>query len=247
MGCWSEKIFGGDVSLKWKEQIYEICKTKEYNSKNKEKSIPSKKLESKISEIVKLIDSNMEEDERNIGYIVLGALIMSSGANLSDNIKKKISEAADGDGWSKENHLRKIVINNYKKIIKEYDYKAPVNLDTINNLKEIEDTEEDLITSEFKSLFGIMNARIKKLKKGIEEVSGVVEYDEGYADASQEEIDFLTDFKEMIERQEQLAVILDRIEKGMNIPTYSGEVGAKTSSNASGNGSMSGGKDVLVG
>lgn len=197
-----------------------------------------------MNDIINLIDSNLVEDERNIGYIVLGALIMGSGTPISDTLKKTISEAADGDSWSKENHLRKIVINNYKKFLKDYDSNTPVNLDSINNLKELENTEEDLITSEFKSLFGIMNARIKKLKRGIEEVSGVVEYDEGYADASQEEIDFLTDFKEMIERQEQLAVILDRIEKGMNIPTYSGEVSEKTSA---GNGSMSGGKDVHAG
>lgn len=245
MGCWSENIFGGDVSLEWKEKFYELCKTKEYDSKHKEKSISLKKLEPKIGEIVKLIDLNLDEDKKNIGYIVLGALIMSSGANISNELKKTISNAADEDCWSKENYLRKIVINNYKKFLKDYDSKSPIDLEKINNTKEIEDVEEEIITSEFKVLFGIINARIKKLKKGVEEISGVVEYDEGFSDASQEEIDFLTDFKEMIEKQEQLAIILDKIEKGISIPVY-GNTPNKPNDSSREN-SFGGGKDVNVG
>jgi len=247
MGCWKETIYGGDTPLECKERIYELCGVEEYGEDySTSQPIPSKILNKNLPEIKEMIDGADEDDDINIGYLVLGAIMMHSGAKFDEETMNRVMQAADEDDWSKESVLRKTVIKNYQKILKEYNPKNPIDIDSINTLEEVEDTEEDIIATEFKSLFTIMNARIKKLKKGVEEKSGVAEYDEGYGDASQEEIDFLIDFKEMMERQEQLAVVLERIENGMSVPSYSGGGEAKSSS-SHGNGDMSGGKDLVAG
>lgn len=241
MGCWNENIYGGDVSLDWRHKIYEICEVDEYDENDKITLMPADTLESKYDDITKEIDSTEDEDEKNIGYIVLGAIIMRSGADMS-HLREDISKSALNDEWSKDNQIRKIVMSNYSKTVQEYNPEEPVDVENINLSKETEDTFEDDLAGEFKQLFGLMNARIKKLRKGIEEKSGVKEYDEGFADASQEEIDFLIDYKELISKQEQFAELLKKIESGDNFfPTSSG--GSKVKSTSS----MGSGKDISPG
>lgn len=247
MGCWKETIYGGDTPLDFREKIYKICGVEEYGSSDSVQPIPSKILDKKLSKILDLINSS-EGDDINIGFLVLGAIIMHSGAKLEE-VKSSILTAADEDGWSKDSQIRKNVIKIYKTILNDYNPSNKIDIELVNFFDEVEDTEEEVIANEFKTLFTIMNARIKKLKRSIEEKSGIKEYDEGFADASQEEISFLTDFKEIIERQEQLAVVLERIENGMSTSGYSGS--SSTSGNAvasgSGSGSMGGGNDVVAG
>ncbi len=64
-------------------------------------------------------------------------------------------------------------------------------------------------------IFGLMKARIKKLENGKEEKSGAVDYDKGYEDASQEEIDFLTDFMELMSKMEMMGVLFEKIAQGL--------------------------------
>lgn len=246
MGCWKETIYGGDAPLDWKENIYEFCGVEEYGSLgDKPKPIPKKVLKSKMVEIQEMLDSDREEDDRNIGYLVLGALIMHSGVHINDVLQERIFEAISEDEWAKENPVRKIVMNNYKSLIKDYDPKKPINVENVNLLEESEDAEEDELAKEFEQLFGLMKSRIKKLKKGIDEKSGVKEYDEGFADASQEEIDFLVDFKELMSKQEQLGILMERIESGVSFG--GANTGSSGSLTGSGGGDMSGGKDVNPG
>lgn len=241
MGCWKETIYGGDTPLEYKEKIYDLCGVEEYGSDNKSKPIPAKIINKKLAEIKEMI--NADEDYANIGYLVLGAIIMHAGAKFDESTMNRVVRAADEDEWSKENQLRKIVIKNYQKTLKEYNHKNPIDIESLNTLEEVEDTEEDIISNEFKSLFTIINARINKLRNSIQEK----EYDEGYGDAYQEEIDFLTDFKEMIEKQEQLAIIFERIENEINTSSFS-IVEQKFSNNHSfGSGSMNGGNDIIIG
>jgi len=245
MGCWNEKIFGGDVPLDWKENMYTFCGAEEFGELGeKSKAIPKDKLSDKMVELQNMLDSNEEEEDRNIGYLVLGALIMRSGLHFGEVIQERILNAIEEDEWAKDNHLRKIVMRNYKKLVKEYDPENPINIDEVNLTDEPEDSEEEELGEEFKQIFGIMVARMKKLRRGIEEKSGVKEYDEGFADASQESIDFLEDFKELIAKQEQFGILLDRIENGAS---FSSGGSGSGNSPKSPSGSMDGGKDIVAG
>jgi hypothetical protein len=218
MGWWNESIYGGDAPLEWKENIYERCKIKEYDSNDKPKAIPLKTLTKKMPTIIDMINEVGVEDadDRNIGYQVLGAICMHSGYNFDESIglKEDVIKAIDGDEWATENGLRKNVCKNFKKIIKEYDYNTPINIELINIFEDSEDDDEDSIAKEFQEVFGILNARTKKLRTSIEEKSGNKEFDEGFETAAQEEIDFLTDFKELVSRQEMMGVLLERIKNG---------------------------------
>jgi thiol-disulfide isomerase/thioredoxin len=243
LGNWNEKIYGGDAPLDWKENMYTFCGAEEFGELGeKSKAIPKELLISNMEGLQDMLDSSEEVEDGNIGYIVLGALIMRSGLDFN-GIEERILKAIEEDEQAKENHVRKIVMINYKKLIKEYDSENPVNVDDINLLDESEDSEEEELGEEFKQIFGLMIARIKKLKRGIGEKSGIKEYDEGYADASQESIDFLEDFKELISKQEQFGILLDRIESGVSFS--SGESGGNTKKAPSG--SVDGGKDIVAG
>lgn len=212
--------------MEWKENIYELCKAKMYGRGDKPKSITVKLLEKNISKIRDMIDEVSKEDESdaNIGYQILGAIIMNAGFDMSFNfgLKDRIIEAIENDEWSKENPLRNNATKNYKKIVKDFDFKNPINIETIDIFKDVEDDDEESIASEFKEVFGILNARIKKIEAGIEEKSGNKEFDEGFETSAQEEIDFLTDFKELVARQEMMGVLLERISKGLISSSPSG-------------------------
>lgn len=233
MGCWNESIYGGDAALDWKENIYAFCKVEEYNSDMKQMPIPKDILSTRMVELQEMLDSIEEEEDRNISYLVLGALMMYSGVEIEEHTKSRIFKAADEDDWATDNQVRKIVMNNFKGIIKEYNTENPINIEEVNVVKETEDTFEDELAGEFKQLFGLMNARLKKLGRGIDEKSGVAEYDEGFADASNEEIDFLNDFKELMSKQEQFGALLEVIESGAN-PVMGMTNSSTTSSDGSG-------------
>lgn len=253
MGWWNESIYGGDAPLLWKEKIYEFCKIQEYGKNNKVKPIPKKNLLKNIEKLREMIDVSAENtNDKNIGYQVLGAVVIHSGFDFDENygLKDAVLESIDNDEWSKENALRNNVLKNFKKIIKEYDPNEPVDIETVNVFEENEDAEDESVAKEFKEMFGIMNARIKKIKSNIEEKSGIKEFDEGYETAASEEIDFLTDFKELMERQEQMGILLERISKGLtnsNPSTPSNETAAKTAAVGSASASVGVGKDIQPG
>ena len=216
MGWWKTTIFGGDTPLDFKEKFYKICGVQEYGIDHKSVEIPKKKIKKNFDKILSLIEKE-EDDDKNIAYQVFGAILIRSGYNIQENdgVMEKIIEASENDEYSKEDQVRRNVMLNFINTLKEYAPENPIDIEEYNMEKEPEN-QEDEIQKEFKQLFGIMNARIKKLKKGIEEKSGVKEYDEGYSDASGEEIDFLIDFKELMEKQEMLAIILDKINSGIS-------------------------------
>jgi hypothetical protein len=234
MGWWNESIYGGDAPLEWKENIYELCKTKEYGKGDKPKAITKKNLLKNMDAIRNMIDTVGFEDEEdmNIGYQILGAICMHSGYDLLDSpgLKEKIIEAIENDEWAKENGLRQNACKNFKKLVKDYDFNTPVNVETINIFEDLEEEDEESIAKEFQEVFSLINARIKKLRNGIEEKSGVKEFDEGYETAAEEEISFLTDFKELVARQEMMGVLLERIKNGSIGSGSVSNEGAKMSS-----------------
>jgi len=246
MGCWNENIYGGDNALDSRASIYQICNAEEYNSKNEIEPIKAKLLKSKIVEIRDYLDSQDEED-KNIGYIVLAAIIMHSGVEFEETILNRVMWATENDDWSKESQLRNLVMKNYRKLIKEYNPEEPINVEAINLLEETEPTTLDLLSDEFQQIYGIIAARTAKLMRNMDEKSGVKEYDDGVADANQEEIDFLAEFKELLERHEQFGNLLEKIENGMK-NGFSGIVsGGMTGAKISSGSSSSGAKDVMPG
>jgi hypothetical protein len=262
MGWWNAGVYGGDETLQWQEKIYGMVGVEIYGSDHAVQAIPNNILSEKIGEIVESIESgSANEDNKNIGYQILGAIIMHSGFDIDseDNLRQRIIKESDEDAYSKENFLRKNVMKNFKKLIKEFNPSEPVNILDVNVFEEPEDDDEQ-IAKEFKEVFGLMKARIKKLESGIEEKSGNKEYDEGYEAASQEEIDFLTDFMELMSKMEMMGVLFEKINQGLvgsPISSGSSEMGAKMESGTHGNASFApsptkstpsgSGKDIMPG
>lgn len=217
MGWWNQDIYGGDPPLEWRENIYATCEAEEYNDKHALNPISKEVLSKKIDDIINLINtSETDNDDKNIGYQVLGAIIMHAGFDIdeSEDLRKRIIEASEDDDYAKDDLSRKNVMKNFKNLVKNYDSSNPVDVSTINIFKESDEVEED-ISKEFKEIFGLIKARIKKLENGKEEKSGAIDYDKGYEDASQEEIDFLTDFMELMSKMEMMGVLFEKIAQGL--------------------------------
>jgi len=216
MGWWSQDIYGGDEPLDWQEKIYEICETQVYGDNHKTRAIDKEVLSEKIETIISFIEKTEESNSKNIGYQILGAIIMHSGFDIDEvnDLRKKIIEASEDDEYAREDLARKNVMKNFKNLIKNYNFNEPVDISKINVFEQSDEVEDD-ISKEFKEIFGMMKSRIKKLERGIEEKSGVKEYDEGYAAASQEEIDFLTDFMELMSKMEMMGVLFEKIAQGL--------------------------------
>jgi hypothetical protein len=246
MGCWNENIYGGDNALDARASIYQLCGAEEYNSKNEVEPVPTELLKSKMVEIQEYLDSQDEED-KNIGYIVLAAIIMHSGVHFAEPLMDRVMWATENDEWAEDNQLRRMVMKNYRKLIKDYNPEEPIDVEAINLLEETEPTALDILSEEFQQIYGIIAARTAKLKRNMDEKSGVKEYDEGVADANQEEIDFLAEFKELLERHEQFGNLLEKIEDGMKNGFAGIASGGMTGAKISSGGSSSGGKDIMPG
>jgi hypothetical protein len=231
MGWWTVYIYGGDEPQSWKERIYEICEVNEYSDeldetgKNfKSNVIPAETLEKHLTKIEDEIKtSDKGENYRHLGYQVLGSIAMAAGFDINEDLKTRIIQACDADSYASENIRRRNVMKNYKNTLNEYTPENPINLEEYKMDEEPEMNEEEL-SKQFKEMFTLINARISKLNRGKEESSGNADYDEGFADASDEEIAFLKDFKELMEKQEQLGILLEQIASGVfDTPQVSSE------------------------
>jgi len=216
MGWWNTTVYGGDSSLDWRENIYNKLKVSEYDEKNNLKPIPVDILSENIDLVTSMISKcETNEDDKNIGYQVLGAIMMHSGFDLGSNpiLKERIISACENDDYAKDDSERKIVMKNLIKLIKEYNPDEIIDVSTINVYKDV---EESTISKEFNQIFELIRARIKKLENGKDEKSGVEEYDKGFSDASDEEIDFLTDFMELMSKMEMMGELLLKIKEGVS-------------------------------
>ncbi len=217
MGWWNTSIYGGDAPLDWRENIYNKLGAVEYDEKDELKPVDVDVLVKNIDEVTKMIDeAGTDDKDKNIGYQVLGSIIMHSGFNIEahSELKKRIILAAQEDEYSREDSERKVVMKNFKKLIEEYTPSSPIDVTAVNVYEPVED--DNLISKEFKQVFGLMNSRIKKLERSKDEKSGVEEYDKGFSDASDEEIEFLRDFMELMSKMEMMGVLFEKIEEGIS-------------------------------
>lgn len=251
MGWWNTNVYGGDSPLDWRENIYNKLGVEEYGEKDKLNPVPVDILSEKIDEITEMIlSSDTDENDKNIGYQVLAAVILHSGFDLESNqsLKSIIISAIEDDEYAREDSERRIVMKNFLKQINEYNPSEPVDITSVNVYESVED--DDILSKEFKQIFGLMKARMKKLEKGKDEKSGVEEYDKGFSDASDEEIDFLTDFMELMSKMEMMGVLFEKIAEGISgSETSAPSPKFESKSPASGTlGSSSGkGKDIMPG
>lgn len=212
MGWWTTTIYGGDIPLSWREKIYQICEVNEYGLGSSTEEIAVEVLNDKIDNIISVIESDASDAENmNIAFQVLGAICIRSGFDFSsvNGLKDKIITASEEDSYAKEDKIRKNVIDNFISTIRNYDPLNPVNIEEYNMEKE---PDIEHIEKEFRQIFGLISARKQKLKRGLDEKTGIKEYDEGFADASKEEISFLDDFKELLEKLEMFGVIIHNLE-----------------------------------
>lgn len=216
MGWWSTNIYGGDSPLSWREIIYSKIGAEEYDQKNNLSSIPIDALSEKINEVIELISNSTDENDKNIGYQVLAAIILHSGFDLesNQNLKNSIIGSIEDDEYAREDFERRIVMKNFLRQIKKYNPSEPIDINLVNVYETVED--DDTLPKEFKQVFNLMKARIKKLENGKNEKSGVEEYDKGFSDASDEEIDFLTDFMEVMQKMEMMGVLFEKIIEEMS-------------------------------
>lgn len=250
MGWWNQTIYGGDESLKWQEEIYNCCNYELYGKNNKIQAIPVDVLSEKINDIIYHIENTSEsENSESIGFQIIGAILMHSGYDINsfEGLKEKIIASTEDDEYAKDNAVRRNVMKNFKKLVEDYDFNNPVAVHEISITNEPEESDEE-IKKEFKIILDLIKARKKKLEKGKTEKSGNDDYDEGYADASQEEIEFLTDFSELMSKMEMMGVLMEKISENIsssNSTVYSSK--EKLSSAPTPSQNLGSGKDIMPG
>lgn len=125
MGWWSTTIMGGDSPLDVEDGIYEICKAQKWGEgKGKGKiKIPVKNFMDKLPQIISYI-----EEERGwyleIGYQVLGVMMMEIGAPIPEELKVRILQAAEADEWAKQDEVRRSHCHKFAKTLRDYNGKS---------------------------------------------------------------------------------------------------------------------------
>ena len=120
MGSWSTGIMGGDLPYDFKDEIYFICDTQEFEEEPLRRIlIDPEKFQEKMDYILKYIDAS--EEDRGEGYLVLGVMMMESGAKISDDLKEMMIMQAEEDDWARTDASRARVIDQFIESVKSYD------------------------------------------------------------------------------------------------------------------------------
>lgn len=125
MGWWSTDIMGGDSPLDWEGDFYDVCGVDMWIG-NKQKPLTKEILEKNISAMVSKVENEKYAEDRNIGFQVIGVLLMKSGSVIDPTLKKKITQACKDDEWAKEDDERKASVNSFMEKLKEYKGETPV-------------------------------------------------------------------------------------------------------------------------
>lgn len=213
MARWNENVYGGDLDLEIREKLYSTFKTDEFDEKDELSVIENSKIEENLDEAISVCEG-YEGDEKNIAFQVLSVVLMKSGAFISDSLSSTIIEHIENDEWSRENEIRSLVMKNLRKLVKEYDPSNPVDIETVNVLKEVEETASENVNSQFKEILSIFDGRIKKLESLKAETSGNLDFDEGYAAMAEEEVEFLSEVRDLIVKHKELGELYEKIYKG---------------------------------
>ena len=128
MGWWSKELMGGDTPMDFEDEIYGICKTEKYPENWKPGDgaveITRESFEQNLPEIIEMLEkaeNNDYYDEYAIGYQVLGIMMMGAGASIDEELKSKIIEASNTDGWAKVDEERKKYVDEFHSALMSYD------------------------------------------------------------------------------------------------------------------------------
>lgn len=118
MGWWSKGILGGDLPYDFKDEIYAICEVEEFGESDRN-IIPKETFEDKLPEILEYIEETGDDVE--IGYQVLGVMMMEACASISDDLKETMIDAARNDDWASEDDERRAAMDEFIKSLESYD------------------------------------------------------------------------------------------------------------------------------
>jgi hypothetical protein len=112
MGWWSATVLGGDTPLDYlgelAEDVFESPRDLEakgdcYYGHHYTREI----LESKLDKAVKHLE-NDTYSESYVGFQVLGAMLLEVGADIPNDVREKIIDAAEKDEWAKSGDEERI-------------------------------------------------------------------------------------------------------------------------------------------
>jgi len=126
MGWWSATIMGGDMPLDIEAGLLETAGIPVFDYQEAGDELYRSKIESSINDMIYYIENEVSKwgdpNYVDIGYQVLGVMIMSSAAKLPSGLQKRIITAADDDEWASEgDNDRATFIHNFKTAIEQYD------------------------------------------------------------------------------------------------------------------------------
>lgn len=126
MGWWSATILGGDTPMDYVGDMKDIANINDYDYDKEEDillapNVVKDRVNKAIRKLVKYCDNSHDID---IAYQVLGVVIMTSGAKLSDQLRTFIISAARNDEWAKRDTSvdkeRKTYINRFVRQLQRY-------------------------------------------------------------------------------------------------------------------------------
>lgn len=127
MGWWSADVMGGDTPLDIVAEIARTCDL-EYHPENAfgvlgDYAFTKELLEKKTDAIFKLLNSGKFYcDEIDVGMQVFGVILMSVGADISDELKIRITRAARNDTWAVEGDKeRQDYMNKFANSLEQYN------------------------------------------------------------------------------------------------------------------------------
>lgn len=128
MGWWSTGIMGGDTPLDFEDEFYEICGVDKFYDSWKIRPLPRKAILNSLPKLLKYIGK--QKEDREIGYQVLGILMMRVAAPISPDLKEKMIESAKNDQWALENSERRDRMNSFIETLEKYDSSKPIMIQT---------------------------------------------------------------------------------------------------------------------
>jgi hypothetical protein len=110
-GWWDRSIMGGDLPLDIVAKFEKIAEVDDF-------SLTANDINKNINKMIKVIE---RLPDKNIGWQVLGFLIMQNRAEMPFKVKQNILNACLNDNWANEgDYQRKKVIEDFMYDIKKY-------------------------------------------------------------------------------------------------------------------------------
>lgn len=127
MGWWSTDIMGGDTPLDYKDAFYDICGVDEFPETGVRINLTREDIETHLNEMVEFLDKNKWGDS-DIGYQVLGVLLLRAGATINGDLRDFIMQACENDEWAAEDDRRLAATTNLFNAIRDYENGIPVRI-----------------------------------------------------------------------------------------------------------------------